>query len=130
MPRPTDKQPGAEASLRRNARVFAALGDETRIALLAKLSDQSVGEHSITRLTEGEGVSRQSITKHLRVLARAGLVRSFRKGRERCFALRPDPLDRARESLEHLSRQWDVALNRLKSKLEREQSERADEPDR
>jgi DNA-binding transcriptional ArsR family regulator len=108
----------AQASLRRNVRVFAALGDPTRIALLAKLSGGDA--LSISRLTEGEPVSRQSITKHLRVLARAGLVRGFRKGRERCFALRPEPLDRARESLERISRQWDVALNRLKTTLEQE----------
>jgi DNA-binding transcriptional ArsR family regulator len=121
MSRTIDKLGHAAVSLRRNARVFAALGDETRIALLAKLSDG--GERSISRLTEGESVSRQSITKHLRVLARAGLVRDFRKGRERFFALRPEPLDRARESLEHISRQWDVALNRLKDRLERQRDE-------
>ncbi|HYD00248.1 MAG TPA: metalloregulator ArsR/SmtB family transcription factor [Phycisphaerales bacterium] len=116
MPQELDAH--TQAALRRNVKVFAALGDQTRVALLARLSTGE--ELSIARLAEGQPVSRQSVTKHLRVLARAGLVRTFRNGRERRFALRPEPLDRARESLERISRQWDVALHRLKSMLEQE----------
>ena len=109
--------------MRRRVRTFSALGDETRLSLLARLG---TGEPlSISRLTHGLGQSRQSITKHLRVLARAGLVRGARRGRERCFALRRDALDDARQWLADLSRQWDVALGRLKRMLEREGAPKA-----
>ena len=102
--------------MRRSARVFSALGDETRLSLVSRLS---AGQPlSISRLTEGQGQSRQSITKHLRVLARAGVVHGVRRGRERCFQLKPDALQQARESLDRISRQWDVALGRLKDMVE------------
>src|SRR5262245_10170277 len=107
---------GAARQLRRNAPVFAALGDETRLTLLAKLSGGS--RTSIARLTEGSSLTRQAITKHLRVLEGAGLVRATRRGRERLFELEPDPLDDARRSLDEISRQWDEALARLKSFVE------------
>jgi DNA-binding transcriptional ArsR family regulator len=97
-------------------KVFAALGDETRWALVTKLSGGTT--MSITRLTEGQTVTRQSITKHLRILKQAGLVRNVRRGRESCFALETTSLERARQSLDRISQQWDVALNRLKESLE------------
>lgn len=106
----------AVAALKRSVHVFAALGDPTRLALVAMLTDGT--PRSITHLARGRAVTRQSVTKHLRVLSDAGLVRSFKRGRETCYQLQPDPLDRARRSLEQISRQWDVALQRLKSTLE------------
>jgi len=100
-----------------NAPVFAALGDETRLRLLTKLSG---GEPvSIARLTEGSRLTRQAITKHLRVLEDAGLVRGARRGRENLFALEPEPLDEARRALDRISRQWDVPLARLKTLVEK-----------
>lgn len=105
-------------SLKRSVHVFAALGDPTRLALVTMLTDGT--PRSITHLARGKSVTRQSITKHLRVLADAGLVRSFKRGRETCYQLHPDPLDQARRSLETISRQWDAALQRLKSALENE----------
>lgn len=104
------------AALRRDARVFAALGDEMRMSLVARLGRGS--PLSIARLTEGQGVTRQAITKHLRILRGAGLVRSVRHGRENRFALEPVALDAARQALDRISRQWDVALARLKATLE------------
>ena len=101
---------------RASAAVFAALGDPTRLTLLAKLTD---GEpQSISRLTHGTRLTRQAITKHLRVLENAGVVRSIRAGRESHFAFEPKPLDNARAYLEHVSKQWDDALSRLKSFVE------------
>ena len=77
-------------AMRDHAPVFAALGDETRLALVARLSD---GEpRSISQLTEGSKLSRQAITKHLRVLEEVGMVRSCRTGRESRFAFDPQPL--------------------------------------
>ncbi len=102
--------------LRRSAPVFAALGDGTRLALLAKLSAGS--SLSIARLTSGSRVTRQAITKHLRVLEDAGLVQSVRRGRESLFELQPQAIDEARRSLDNISRWWDEALARLKALVE------------
>lgn len=100
----------------RKAPVFAALGDETRLVLLTRLGAGS--QHSIARLTKGTRLTRQAITKHLRVLQGAGLVRALRRGRESLFELVPQPLTEARQALDVISRQWDAALNRLKAFVE------------
>ena len=99
------------------APVFAALGDTTRLALVAKLSGGQ--PCSIARLTEGSKLTRQAITKHLRVLESAGLVHSIRAGRESLFEFDPAPIAEAKQYLEHVSEQWDQALARLKSFVER-----------
>jgi len=84
--------------------------------VLAKLCH---GEpQSISRLTIGTNLSRQAVTKHLRVLANAGVVRSVRVGRESLFELEPQPIEDARKYLDHVSKQWDDALARLKSLVE------------
>lgn len=101
----------------RQAEIFAALGDETRLALIGKLS---IGRpQSISRLADGSALTRQAITKHLRVLESAGLVHSVRAGRESQFAFRPEPLRELQSYLDSVSRQWDDALERLKSFVER-----------
>ncbi|HWG78997.1 MAG TPA: metalloregulator ArsR/SmtB family transcription factor [Stellaceae bacterium] len=106
---------GASA-LSRSASLFAALGDETRLAVLARLSE---GEpQSIARLTRGTTLSRQAVSKHLRVLEGVGVVRSTRLGRESRYALAPQPLAEARDYLDRVSKQWDDALARLKSLVE------------
>jgi DNA-binding transcriptional ArsR family regulator len=107
----------AAVELRRAAPIFAALGDETRLRIVARLCGS--GPASIVRLTEGVGVTRQATTKHLDVLAGAGLVRHVREGRERIFELCPARLDEARQSLDRISEQWDDALGRLKAFVER-----------
>jgi DNA-binding transcriptional ArsR family regulator len=94
------------------APVFAALGDETRLRLAARLGAH--GPLSITRLAAGTTISRQAVTKHLRVLEGAGLARATRRGREQLWELEPEPLDDARRALDHISAQWDSALGRLK----------------
>ena len=99
------------------APVFAALGAPTRLALVARLG--SSGPLSIARLADGSAVTRQAITKHLNVLSDAGLVRSARQGRERIWAFEAAPLADARRFLDEVSRQWDVALNRLKKYVEK-----------
>src|SRR6185503_7698328 len=101
------------AQLRTRASLFAALGDETRLTVLAKLSR---GEpQSISRLTAGSKITRQAVTKHLRVLAEAGVVRSLRSGRENLFQLQPKTLAEAGAYLQEVSRQWDAALERLRA---------------
>jgi DNA-binding transcriptional ArsR family regulator len=98
------------------APVFAALGDEVRLRLVARLGTD--GPLSIARLTAGTRVTRQGITKHLQVLAGAGLAHSIRHGRERVWQLDRRSLDEARGYLDHLSQQWDDALARLKNTVE------------
>ncbi|HEY2609709.1 MAG TPA: metalloregulator ArsR/SmtB family transcription factor [Reyranella sp.] len=106
------------AALRARASVFAALGDETRLGLLARLTN---GEpQSISRLTSGTRLTRQAVTKHLRVLEGAGVVHSVKTGRESRFALEPKTIIDAQAYLDQVSRQWDNALARLKALVEEE----------
>jgi DNA-binding transcriptional ArsR family regulator len=99
--------------------VFAALGDDTRLRVVARLCEE--GPLSITRLTEGSQVSRQAITKHLQVLADAGIVKGSRDGRENVWQLRPKGLSEARRLLDVISRQWDDTLERLRDFVERDE---------
>ncbi|HLK89064.1 MAG TPA: metalloregulator ArsR/SmtB family transcription factor [Polyangia bacterium] len=99
------------------APVFAALGDETRLGLVARLSAE--GPLSIAALTAGAGVSRQAISKHLCALSDAGLVKSRRRGRQRIWQLEPRRLGDARGYLDRLSAAWDTALERLRVHVER-----------
>ena len=108
----------AKASLTEAAPVFAALGDATRLALVARLCAQ--GPLSIARLSEGADVTRQAITKHLLALAEAGVVRDRRRGRERIWQLEPRSLDKAHRCLDQISAQWDAAIDRLKAFVEKE----------
>lgn len=104
-------------SAQRHALVFAALGDERRLALVARLAS---GEPcSISQLTRGLRVTRQAVRKHLRVLERAGIVRGIKRGRENRFQFRPQPIAEMREYLQFVSQQWDEALTRLQSFVER-----------
>jgi DNA-binding transcriptional ArsR family regulator len=104
------------AGLARAGPVFAALGEETRLALVARLCAR--GPQSITRLATGSDVTRQAITKHLHVLAGAGLVHDVRRGRERIWELDAERLDDARRWLDQISKRWDEALDRLKKFVE------------
>jgi DNA-binding transcriptional ArsR family regulator len=106
----------AEAALRRSAPLFAALGDPTRLHVVSRLS--AGGPMSITQLTEGSDVTRQAVTKHLTVLAEAGLVRDSREGRERVWELRTVQLGEARRVLELIANRWDEALERLRVMVE------------
>ena len=99
-----------------HAPVFAALGDETRLALVARLCRGQ--PRSISQLTEDSRLTRQAITKHLRVLEHAGVVYSVRSGRESLFAFDPEPIEEIKKYLDAVSEQWDQALSRLKSLVE------------
>ena len=98
------------------ARVFGALGDATRLALVKKLSRGQ--PRSIAQLTEGSKLSRQAITKHLRVLEGAGIARSVRSGRESRFEFAPEPMEEIRKYLDRVSEQWDQVLGRLRAFVE------------
>ena len=98
------------------APIFAALGDPTRLWLLAKLA--SGQPRSITHLTAGSRLTRQAITKHLRVLEKADIVCRVRRGRESVYQFRPQPIGELKRYLDLVSREWDQALDRLKSFVE------------
>ncbi|MGO4701437.1 ArsR/SmtB family transcription factor [Dyella sp. 2RAB6] len=112
----TRNKPISAPALQRAAPVFAALGDATRLRLVALLC--AGGALSIAQLTLGTEISRQAVTKHLQVLAEAGLVRDAKLGRERRWELEPSRLDEARRSLDAIAAQWDAALLRLKDFVE------------
>src|SRR5579863_7574898 len=112
----TSRSRSAAAQRHAHAPVFAALGDETRLSLVAKLAGGQA--HSITQLTAGSRLTRQAVTKHLRVLERARLVHSLRAGRESLFELDPRPMEEAGKYLDLVSEQWDAALARLKTLVE------------
>lgn len=97
--------------------MFAALGDELRLRLVARLCDD--GPMSIAKLSAGFAITRQGVTKHLRVMEKAGLVRSTTHGRESVWQLEQTRLAEARRHLERISARWDVALDRLKRMVER-----------
>ena len=96
--------------------VFAALGDPARLRIVAKLCE--AGPLSIVRLTQGENISRQAITKHLHALSDAGLVRNERSGRENLWRLETLRIAEAQQYLGQISARWDEALGRLKTLLE------------
>jgi DNA-binding transcriptional ArsR family regulator len=99
------------------APLFSALGDETRLRLIAALCVG--GAMSITQLTLGTDLTRQAITKHLSILAGAGLARDVKVGRQRLWEFEPSQLEEAKHSLEMIGAQWDHALEKLKAAVER-----------
>jgi DNA-binding transcriptional ArsR family regulator len=106
-----------KADRRRNvAPIFAALGDETRLAIVTRLSEGR--PRSIADLTDGTDLSRQAVTKHLRVLEDVHLVRSLRAGRESLYELEPSAIREVREFADIVSERWDTALARLKALVE------------
>jgi len=104
------------AALSALAPVFFALGDQTRMRLVALLC--AGGALSITSLTAETHLTRQAVTKHLQVLADAGIVRDLRQGRERLWQFEPSRIAEARAALDLIGRNWDGALGRLKALVE------------
>jgi DNA-binding transcriptional ArsR family regulator len=113
-------RPAVARDVRAAAPLFAALGDKTRLGIVSKLATSE--GLSIAALTAGTGVTRQAVTKHLRVLDDAGLVTSSWRGRERTWELKPLQLDNARRALDRIAAQWSDSLGRLKQFVEHEES--------
>jgi DNA-binding transcriptional ArsR family regulator len=114
---PTPRRARPHAAYTGSASVFAALGDETRLRLVARLCAD--GPLSIAQLTAGFAITRQAITKHLRMMENAGLVRRAQHGRQSVWQLEQQRLAEARKHLQTISAQWDQTLGRLKSFVER-----------
>lgn len=98
------------------ARVFAALGDRTRLELVARLT--RFGDRSIAQLTAGLDLTRQAVSKHLSVLEDAGVVSRQRVGRESRFTIQRCTLTSAGEYLAQASAQWDETIGRLREAVE------------
>jgi DNA-binding transcriptional ArsR family regulator len=98
------------------APLFAALGDETRLKLLTRLSQD--GPLSITRLSEDTSMTRQAVTKHLSMLESSGLLQATRSGRERIYRFVPARVQQAQHYLEQVAAQWDEAIDRLRAHVE------------
>jgi DNA-binding transcriptional ArsR family regulator len=106
-----------ERSLASAALLFAALGDPTRLLLLERLS--TGGPASISTLAQTfRSMTRQGVTKHLRVLEAAGVLEGSRQGREQVWAVNPQRLADARQHLDLISAGWDAALTRFKMLVE------------
>jgi DNA-binding transcriptional ArsR family regulator len=101
------------------APVFAALGDPMRLAIVAQLC--AGGPLPTIQLKARTEISRQAITKHLRILEEAGLVKSDRVGRDRAWRIEPHQLARTRDYLERISAQWDARIERLRAFVEDKQ---------
>jgi DNA-binding transcriptional ArsR family regulator len=112
------RQDRSRRAAKRKARapLFAALGDATRLALVTRLSRGQ--PCSISQLTKGSKLTRQAVTKHLRVLEGLGIVHSVRRGRQSLFEFDPEPIEELKEYLDLVSQQWDQALSRLKAFVE------------
>jgi len=98
------------------ATLFAALGERARLAMIARLCDD--GPLPTVRLMQGAKLSRQAMTKHLKVLERAGLVRSERIGRDRSWRIEAARLAQIRASLDRFSAQWEARIERLRIMVE------------
>jgi DNA-binding transcriptional ArsR family regulator len=96
--------------------LFDALGDPNRLRIVISLADD--GPSSTSQVAQRLPVSRQAVTKHLLALASVGLVASERRGRERVWTMRTQPLREASDYLIALSRRWDDAINRLRAFVE------------
>jgi DNA-binding transcriptional ArsR family regulator len=94
---------------------FAALSDPTRRAILARLA---AGEASVAELAEPFSMSQPAISKHLKVLERAGLISSGRDAQRRPRALVAEPLADASHWLDHYRRFWEEKLDRLEALLQ------------
>jgi DNA-binding transcriptional ArsR family regulator len=110
MPKPT------KGNLTSAALLFAALGDPTRLMLVRQLSEG--GPASISVLAEQQDMTRQGVTKHLQVLAAAGIIDGSRQGREQVWTLNPKRLAEGRRHLDVIAAGWDEALERFKKLVE------------
>lgn len=98
------------------AKLFSALGDKTRLHLVKRLCEE--GPLSISELSLEAKVSRQAVSKHLKIMQEAGVVIGGRQGREVIYELEQKRLEIAKSYLAHISIRWDHALERLRIMVE------------
>jgi DNA-binding transcriptional ArsR family regulator len=103
--------------------IFAALADPTRRAILARLAE---GDATVNELAEPFPISLPAVSRHLKVLERAGLIARTRDAQYRSSSLRPETFRGAAEWMEYYRRFWDVKLHRLDQHLATIQKEQDD----
>ena len=104
----------AERSPQILSATFAALADPTRRAILARLAS---GEASVNQLAEPFSISQPAISKHLKILERAGLISGGRDAQRRPRRLEPAPLQQANQWLERYREFWEASFERLDALL-------------
>ena len=107
-----------ESSIQRQAEIFSVLGDRTRLRLVTSLMEGQI--RSISDLSSDFEVSRQAVTKHLKLLQSVGVLIDEKAGRETRYRLNVEPLIETREMIESIENQWAQNLGRLKSFVENE----------
>lgn len=102
--------------------VYAAIADPTRRAMLLRLATD--GERNVSELMEPFSISQPAVSKHLRVLREAGLVRSRQHGRERLYAVEAQNLRSVFDWVSHFERYWDEKLDALGAHLNKKKRSR------
>jgi len=97
--------------------VYFAIADPTRRALLLRLAKE--GERNVSDLLEPFAISQPAVSKHLRILREAKLVRSRKDGRERLYAIEPRTLRQVHDWVSHFEKYWDQKLDALGEYLDR-----------
>ena len=98
-------------------RTFTALGDPARRAIVRRLA---AAPATVSTLAEPFDISRPAVSRHLRVLSEAGIVKNEKSGRERWYSLNPEAFDEAEGWLEEIGETWSEALGALKTLVEEE----------
>jgi DNA-binding transcriptional ArsR family regulator len=102
------------------SRTFLALADPTRRAILAQIAD---GALSVNDIVAANHLSQPGISKHLKVLEEAGLIRRERVAKTRPVHLEPEGLKRAGDWIDHYRKQWEGAFDRIDALIARLQAE-------
>jgi DNA-binding transcriptional ArsR family regulator len=101
-----------------NADVYAAIADPTRRAMLLRLAKE--GEKSVTQLVEPFSISQPAVSKHLRILREARLVRTRKEGRIRLYTIEASKLREVHDWVTHFEKYWDEKLNALGQYLDKQ----------
>ncbi|MHA6287642.1 ArsR/SmtB family transcription factor [Maricaulis sp. CAU 1757] len=109
---------------------FLALADPTRRAILARLARDPGAEARVTELAAPFEISLNSVSKHIRILERARLVRRRRAGREHFLSADPAGLEQAGQWIDRQRAFWSDALDRLETVLLEEDQHHGDDPDK
>ena len=105
-------------SVPQEATVYWAIADPTRRALLLRLADE--GERNVTELLKPFSISQPAVSKHLRILREAGLVRSRKEGRLRLYELEGNKLRQVFDWVSHFEQYWDEKLDAIGDYLDKQ----------
>lgn len=101
--------------------VFGALSDATRRGMLAQLSD---GETNVSALGKPYAISQPAVSKHVRVLEKAGLIQKTRRGREQFIRVNPAPIEEANHWITYYTRFWKQQFDAVEVYLSKQKGEK------